>query len=107
MLTQKNDSISHYPTSLFSRYSDKLRSVLKLRHAGDLAYTEEKDLTQIGMSRPEQKRLRQEYLKVYPSPSSSLVVKLRKAFGRDGKSATATNSSDLSISGKFVERLGL
>ncbi|KAI6175084.1 Activated CDC42 kinase 1 [Aphelenchoides bicaudatus] len=79
------------------QYSDKLRSVLKLRHAGDLAYTEQRDLTEIGMSRPEQKRLRQEYAKFFPPTQSSFVVKLRKAFGRDGKSATATTSTELSL----------
>uniref|UniRef100_A0A914DMA1 non-specific protein-tyrosine kinase n=1 Tax=Acrobeloides nanus TaxID=290746 RepID=A0A914DMA1_9BILA len=63
-------------------YHDKLKNVLKLRHSGDLAYTEEKDLTEIGMSRPEQKRLKREYLKYFPQ--TSLVVKLRKVFGKDG-----------------------
>lgn len=51
-----------------------MKNVLKLRHAGDLAYTEEKDLTEIGMSRPEQKRLRREYGKYFPQ--SSFVVKV-------------------------------
>ncbi|WKY08360.1 hypothetical protein Q1695_007689 [Nippostrongylus brasiliensis] len=61
------------------RYEGKLRDVLKLRHAGDLQYVEEQDLTGIGMSRPEQKRLRKEYTRLYPS---GFVGKLRKVFGR-------------------------
>uniref|UniRef100_A0A1I8A4B2 non-specific protein-tyrosine kinase n=1 Tax=Steinernema glaseri TaxID=37863 RepID=A0A1I8A4B2_9BILA len=63
-------------------YEYKLRNQLKLRHAGDLAYTEERDLTDIGMSRPEQKRLRKEYLKHFPP--DTLVGKLKKkVFGRN------------------------
>ncbi|PIO67455.1 variant SH3 domain protein, partial [Teladorsagia circumcincta] len=61
------------------RYESKLRDVLKLRHAGDLQYVEEQDLTGIGMSRPEQKRLRKEYTRLYPS---GFVGKLKKVFGR-------------------------
>ena len=72
-----------------------MRNVLKLRHAGDLAYTEEKDLTSIGMSRPEQKRLKQAYSKAFPQ--SGVFVKLKKVFGR-GESKTSdyinTNSID-------------
>ncbi|RCN47121.1 hypothetical protein ANCCAN_06845 [Ancylostoma caninum] len=56
-----------------------MREVLKLRHAGDLQYVEEQDLTGIGMSRPEQKRLRKEYTRLYPS---GFVGKLKKVFGR-------------------------
>ncbi|ETN80570.1 variant SH3 domain protein, partial [Necator americanus] len=56
-----------------------MRDVLKLRHAGDLQYVEEQDLTGIGMSRPEQKRLRKEYTRLYPS---GFVGKLKKVFGR-------------------------
>ncbi|KAE9555246.1 hypothetical protein FO519_001497 [Halicephalobus sp. NKZ332] len=77
------------------RYHDPMKSVLKLRHAGDLAYTEEKDLSSIGMSRPEQKRLRQAYSKVFPQ--SGVFVKLRKVFGK-GDSRTSdyinTNSTE-------------
>ncbi|KAJ1364364.1 hypothetical protein KIN20_024450 [Parelaphostrongylus tenuis] len=61
------------------RYESKFREVLKLRHAGDLQYVEEQDLTGIGMSRPEQKRLRKEYTRLYPS---GFVGKLKKVFGR-------------------------
>ncbi|EYC10540.1 hypothetical protein Y032_0055g2613 [Ancylostoma ceylanicum] len=61
------------------RYESKMREVLKLRHAGDLQYVEEQDLTGIGMSRPEQKRLRKEYTRLYPS---GFVGKLKKVFGR-------------------------
>ncbi|CAD5205540.1 unnamed protein product [Bursaphelenchus okinawaensis] len=65
------------------QYHDKLRTVLKLRHAGDLLYTEEKDLTEIGMSRPEQKRLRREQNRFLNNQqSSSFYVKLRKVFGK-------------------------
>ncbi|KAI6242395.1 hypothetical protein M3Y99_00224900 [Aphelenchoides fujianensis] len=76
-------------------YSEKLRTVLKLRHAGDLAYAEEKDLSEIGMSRPEQKRLRREYARLFPQ--SSVFVRLRKVFGRaDGRQSgdpTASTSA--------------
>ncbi|KAK0399030.1 hypothetical protein QR680_002875 [Steinernema hermaphroditum] len=66
-------------------YEYKLRNELKLRHAGDLAFTEERDLTDIGMSRPEQKRLRKEYLKHFPP--DTLVGKLKKkVFGRSESS---------------------
>ncbi|KAK6752466.1 hypothetical protein RB195_003720 [Necator americanus] len=61
------------------RYENDMRDVLKLRHAGDLQYVEEQDLTGIGMSRPEQKRLRKEYTRLYPS---GFVGKLKKVFGR-------------------------
>uniref|UniRef100_A0A1I7XID6 non-specific protein-tyrosine kinase n=1 Tax=Heterorhabditis bacteriophora TaxID=37862 RepID=A0A1I7XID6_HETBA len=61
------------------RYEPKLREELKLRNAADLQYVEEQDLTGIGMSRPEQKRLRKEYSKMYPS---GIVGKLKKVFVR-------------------------
>lgn len=54
--------------------------MLKLRHAGDLSFTDEKDFERIGMSRPEQKRLHREYLKYFPQ-SSSVFGKLKKVFG--------------------------
>ncbi|CAD5208325.1 unnamed protein product [Bursaphelenchus xylophilus] len=81
------------------QYHDKLRTVLKLRHAGDLLYTEEKDLAEVGMSRPEQKRLRREQNRLINNPqSSSLYVKLRKVFGKSDtrhSEATPTTSSYL------------
>ncbi|CAI5448117.1 unnamed protein product [Caenorhabditis angaria] len=60
-------------------YESELRRKLKLRNAADLQYVEEVDLTSIGMSRPEQKRLRKEYEKMYPS---GLFGKVRKALKR-------------------------
>ncbi|KAI1713516.1 protein tyrosine kinase domain-containing protein [Ditylenchus destructor] len=69
-------------------YYDQFKNVLKLRHAGDLAYCEEKDLTGIGMSRPEQKRLRHEYSKHFASQSSSLAGKLKKKMFRSGGDST-------------------
>ncbi|CAJ0603569.1 unnamed protein product [Cylicocyclus nassatus] len=62
-----------------TRYESKMREVLKLRNAGDLQYVEEQDLTGIGMSRPEQKRLRKEYTRLYPS---GFIGKLKRVLGR-------------------------
>ncbi|CAI4231837.1 unnamed protein product [Auanema sp. JU1783] len=62
------------------KYENKLRDSLKLRNANDLQYTEEQDLSGIGMSRPEQKRLRKEYDKMF---NSGFVGKLKKVFGRN------------------------
>ncbi|KAH7724377.1 Protein ARK-1 a [Aphelenchoides avenae] len=97
---QQTPASNDHPPSLYQllkdsellSYHDKMKNVLKLRHAGDLAYTEEKDLTEIGMSRPEQKRLRREYGKYFPQ--SSFVVKLRKVFGKsDGRVSDSTPST--------------
>ncbi|CAB3409355.1 unnamed protein product [Caenorhabditis bovis] len=62
-----------------SGYEADLRKKLKLRNAGDLQYVEEVDLSSIGMSRPEQKRLRKEYTKMFPS---GIFGKVRKVFKR-------------------------
>ncbi|CAD6199487.1 unnamed protein product [Caenorhabditis auriculariae] len=78
-----------------SGYEREMRKKLKLRNAGDLQYVEELDLSSIGMSRPEQKRLRKEYTKMYPS---GFVGKLKKVFGRsescDRKEAVAQREDD-------------
>jgi hypothetical protein len=74
------------------RYHDQLKNRLKLRNSGDLAYCEEKDLSAIGMSRPEQKRLRHEFQKHFPSSnqpstSNSLANKIKKkVFGEPNNS---------------------
>lgn len=60
-------------------YEQEIRTRLKLRNAADLQYVEEVDLSAIGMSRPEQKRLRKEYLKMFPS---GFVGKLKKVFAK-------------------------
>ncbi|PAV77794.1 hypothetical protein WR25_01355 isoform F [Diploscapter pachys] len=62
-----------------TRYEKALRDTLRLRNAADLQYVEEVDLTGIGMSRPEQKRLRKEYVKMFPS---GFVGKIKKVFSR-------------------------
>ncbi|GMR50777.1 hypothetical protein PMAYCL1PPCAC_20972 [Pristionchus mayeri] len=54
---------------------------LHLRHAGDIEYVDENDLLGIGMSRPEQKRLRKEYARMFPK--ASVFGKLKKAFTRE------------------------
>uniref|UniRef100_A0A0N4Z3A7 non-specific protein-tyrosine kinase n=1 Tax=Parastrongyloides trichosuri TaxID=131310 RepID=A0A0N4Z3A7_PARTI len=59
-------------------YEQEFLFQLKLRHAGDLEYVEEQDLSSIGMSRPEQKRLRKTYEKYYPP--KTFVGKLKNAF---------------------------
>lgn len=61
------------------RYEKALRDTLRLRNAADLQYVEEVDLTGIGMSRPEQKRLRKEYVKMFPS---GFVGKIKKVGGK-------------------------
>ncbi|TMS39920.1 hypothetical protein L596_006372 [Steinernema carpocapsae] len=73
-------------------YEFKLRNELKLRHAGDLAFTEERDLTDIGMSRPEQKRLRKEYEKHFPP--DTFVGKLKKKVFRRSESTKRTETRD-------------
>ncbi|CAJ0944781.1 unnamed protein product, partial [Mesorhabditis belari] len=74
------------------RYEDKFRNVLKLRHAGDLQYVDEVDLSGIGMSRPEQKRLRQEYQKMFPK--IGVFGKLKKAFTKNENGTGASNFRD-------------
>uniref|UniRef100_A0A0K0FWS7 non-specific protein-tyrosine kinase n=1 Tax=Strongyloides venezuelensis TaxID=75913 RepID=A0A0K0FWS7_STRVS len=59
-------------------YEQEFLFQLKLRHAGDLEYVEEQDLLSIGMSRPEQKRLRKIYEKYYPP--KTFVGKIKNAF---------------------------
>jgi serine/threonine protein kinase len=72
-------------------YHDKLKTVLKLRHAGDLAFTDAKDLTDLGMSRPEQRRLHHEYLKYFPQ--QSVFGKLKKVFGKNDKTPEYVNTA--------------
>ncbi|KAF8376150.1 ark-1 [Pristionchus pacificus] len=80
-------------------FEHPLTCVLHLRHAGDIEYVDENDLLGIeltefgdshiwelgrkgsGMSRPEQKRLRKEYARLFPK--SSVFGKLKKAFSRE------------------------
>ncbi|KHN78410.1 Tyrosine-protein kinase PR2 [Toxocara canis] len=57
-------------------YEHSMRTVLRLRDAMDVIYADEKDLSGIGMSRPEQKRLRAAYQKLFPK--SSIMDKLKK-----------------------------
>uniref|UniRef100_A0AC35U7C7 Activated Cdc42 kinase-like n=1 Tax=Rhabditophanes sp. KR3021 TaxID=114890 RepID=A0AC35U7C7_9BILA len=59
-------------------YEQNLQFQLKLRHAGDIEFVEEQDLSSIGMSRPEQKRLRKAYDKYYPP--KSFVGKIKNVF---------------------------
>lgn len=70
-------------------YEPDLRRKLKLRNAADLQYVEEVDLLSIGMSRPEQKRLRKEYTRMFPS---GIFGKVKKAFKR-GESLDRKNSN--------------
>uniref|UniRef100_A0A8R1HLY6 non-specific protein-tyrosine kinase n=1 Tax=Caenorhabditis japonica TaxID=281687 RepID=A0A8R1HLY6_CAEJA len=78
-----------------SGYESDLRLKLKLRNAADLQYVEEVDLSSIGMSRPEQKRLRLEYKKMFPS---GIFGKVKKVFKRgeslDRKNAHSSGSRD-------------
>ncbi|EFO87337.1 CRE-ARK-1 protein [Caenorhabditis remanei] len=75
-------------------YEPDLRRKLKLRNAADLQYVEEVDLLSIGMSRPEQKRLRKEYTRMFPS---GIFGKVKKAFKRseslDRKSSSAAGGN--------------
>lgn len=57
-------------------YEHSMRTVLRLRDAMDVIYADEKDLSGIGMSRPEQKRLRAAYQKLFPK--ASIMGKLKK-----------------------------
>uniref|UniRef100_A0A915EHW5 non-specific protein-tyrosine kinase n=1 Tax=Ditylenchus dipsaci TaxID=166011 RepID=A0A915EHW5_9BILA len=80
-------------------YHDQLKTTLKLRNAGDLAYCEEKDFASIGMSRPEQKRLKQECSKHnVPGPSTStstsLAYKLKKKVFGGGSEPVANHVSE-------------
>ncbi|VDN03699.1 unnamed protein product [Thelazia callipaeda] len=50
-------------------YEHSMRTVLRLRSAADMSYVDEKDLSRIGMSRPEQKRLRAAYYRKFSKPS--------------------------------------
>ncbi|CEF59677.1 Activated CDC42 kinase 1 [Strongyloides ratti] len=78
-------------------YEQEFLFQLKLRHAGDLEYVEEQDLLSIGMSRPEQKRLRKIYEKYYPP--KSFVGKLKNAFSgskNDNKKINKNNSNGTS-----------
>ncbi|UMM31411.1 hypothetical protein L5515_012898 [Caenorhabditis briggsae] len=76
-------------------YESDLRRKLKLRNAADLQYVEEVDLLSIGMSRPEQKRLRKEYTRMFPS---GIIGKVKKAFKRseslDRKNSNSTGSRE-------------
>lgn len=57
-------------------YEHSMRAVLRLRDAADVVYVDEKDLSGIGMSRPEQKRLRAAYQRLFPK--GSIMGKLKK-----------------------------
>ncbi|EGT53842.1 CBN-ARK-1 protein [Caenorhabditis brenneri] len=70
-------------------YESDLRRKLKLRNAADLQYVDETDLLSIGMSRPEQKRLRKEQTRMFPS---GIFGKVKKAFKR-GESLDRKNSN--------------
>ncbi|CAZ39159.1 Ack-related non-receptor tyrosine kinase [Caenorhabditis elegans] len=78
-----------------SGYESDLRRKLKLRNAADLQYVEEVDLLSVGMSRPEQKRLRKEYTKMFPS---GIFGKVKKAFKRaeslDRKTSNSVANQD-------------
>lgn len=49
-----------------SGYYDALRNGLKVSSVGQLKYVEEDDLSHLGMSRPEQRRLRKYFHKYFP-----------------------------------------
>lgn len=55
-----------------------MRALLKLREASDVIYADEKDFVAIGMTRPEQKRLRAAYYRLYPR--ATIMGKLKKKF---------------------------
>ncbi|GMT26249.1 hypothetical protein PFISCL1PPCAC_17546 [Pristionchus fissidentatus] len=72
-------------------FEHPLTCVLHLRHAGDIEYVDENDLLGIGMSRPEQKRLKKEYARMFPK--ASVLGKLKKAFTRDDNKRSDSSSS--------------
>jgi hypothetical protein len=72
---------------------DAFKTVLKLRHAGDLCYTDQDDLDGIGMSRPEQKRLFREYAVHFPEAKGrkGFMGRIkRRMFGKDEAKASVT-----------------
>lgn len=57
-------------------YEQKMRALLKIRDASDVVYVDEKDFVAIGMTRPEQKRLRAAYHRLYPR--ATIMGKIKK-----------------------------
>ncbi|VDK77487.1 unnamed protein product [Anisakis simplex] len=70
-----------------------MRTVLRLRDAMDVIYADEKDLSGIGMSRPEQKRLKAAYQKLFPK--ATIMGKLKKKILRKGNFQTDLFSTNL------------
>lgn len=60
-----------------------MRNVLRLRSANDIIYVDEKDLSSIGMTRPEQKRLKASYLQMYPK--ETIIDRFKKILGKSLK----------------------
>lgn len=73
-------------------YEHSMRTVLRLRTAADMSYVDEKDLNKIGMSRPEQKRLKSVYSQRFSKPS--IMGKLRRKIL--GKGTLKKSKSDSS-----------
>ncbi|VDN19608.1 unnamed protein product [Gongylonema pulchrum] len=72
-----------------------MRTVLRLRCAADMSYVDENDLNRIGMSRPEQKRLKAVYCRRFSK--LSIMGKLRqKILGK----ATLKRSEPVTICGR-------
>ena len=59
-----------------------MRALLKLRDVSDLMYVDEKDFAAIGLSRPEQKRLKVAYQRLFPR--TTIMGKLKKKFLGNG-----------------------
>lgn len=57
-------------------YEHSFRTQLRVRHAADVVYLDEKDFNEIGMSRLEQKRLKAAYQRKFSK--GSIMEKLKK-----------------------------
>ena len=77
-----------------SQYYDPLVEVLKIASVQHLKYVEEDDLTSIGMSRPEIRRLKKNYKKV---SSQSTFGKMRKILGKSNTDNIGIGSKSPSL----------
>ncbi|KAH7979036.1 hypothetical protein HPB49_007886 [Dermacentor silvarum] len=64
-----------------SLHYDALRKDLKVSSVGQLKYVEEDDLSHLGMSRPEQRRLRKYFHNKHKIPADSIVINKELAVG--------------------------
>ncbi|XP_077289254.1 activated Cdc42 kinase-like [Arctopsyche grandis] len=82
------------------QYYDSFKSDLKIQKTSQLKYVTDEDLNQLGMSRPEQRRLKKFYAKYYSQNYLSKIKRLLGPTKRDDLSTSSLSSEDKSPDAK-------